>query len=226
MKIFAHHFFAVVIGLASLTLSAQDSPSDSTPPRSSVQFINAASVPSLDLEIKDFHRYEKLTPGAKIFGGHFDFTTWKLKASAGMDETALVEKSLNKVANTASTVVVIGNFQWVLDENGKKKNLQAAILNFDHELVADEKPNSLTIVNGLVDKILRISINEAEFQELPPMSHKIWRGLPEGTEARALAGSKQIRLPVKFKGDLKAGIVAFYERDGAIRFAAMPQSPF
>jgi len=226
MRFFAHSFFPAFIGLTILTLSAQDSPPDSSPPRSSVQFINAASVPNLNLEIKDFHRYEKLSPGAKIFGGHFDFTTWKLQASAGGDETAFAEKTLNKSANTSSTVVVIGNFQWILDENGKKKNLQAAILNFDHELIGDEKPNSLTIVNGLVDKILRVSINEVEFQELPPMSHKIWHGLPEGTEAKALAGSQHIRLPVKFKGDIHAGIVAFYERDGAVRFAAMPQSPF
>ena len=117
-------------------------------------------------------------------------------------------------------------YEFTNQENGKKKNLQAAILNFDHELTGDEKPNSLTIVNGLVDKILRVSINEAEFQELPPMSHKIWRGLPEGTEAKALAGSQNIRLPVKFKGDLHAGIVTFFECDGAVRFTAMPQMPF
>lgn len=226
MRLFTPCIFPTAIGLAILTLNAQDSVPDSTQQRSSVQFINAASVPNLDLEIKDFRRYDKLPQGAKIFGGHFDFTTWKIKASAGSDETAFTEKTLHKSANTASTVVVIGDFKWLLDENGQKKSLQAGILHFDHEFSSDDKPNSLTIVNGLVDRIIRVSINESEFHELPPMSHKIWKALPDGTEAKAVAGSQQIRLPVKFKGDMQAGIIAFFDREGEVCYAAMSQSPF
>ena len=123
----AFQLLAAVIGLTIQSLHAQEPIPSPTPSRSSVQFINATSVQFINLEIKDFHLYTKLKPGAKISGGHFDFTTWKLKATSEMDESAFVEKSLLKTPNTSSTVVLVGNFQWLLDENGKKLKLKHAI---------------------------------------------------------------------------------------------------
>jgi hypothetical protein len=222
----AFQLLAAVIGLTIQSLHAQEPIQSPTPSRSSVQFLNAASAKDINLEIKDFHIYKNLTPGTKIHGGHFDFTTWKLKATSGVDESALVEKSFVKTPNTSSTVVLVGNFQWLLDENGKKLKLQADILNFDHELANDKNPNVLTIVNGITDKIIRVSINESEFKEVYPMSHKTWYGLPDVSEAKAIHGKQTIRLPVKYKGDLNAGIVAFFELNGEINYAAMPQTAF
>jgi hypothetical protein len=222
----AFQLLAAVIGLTIQSLHAQEPIPSPTPSRSSVQFINATSVQFINLEIKDFHLYTKLKPGAKISGGHFDFTTWKLKATSEMDESAFVEKSLLKTPNTSSTVVLVGNFQWLLDENGKKLKLQADILNFDHELANDKNPNVLTIVNGITDKIIRVSVNESEFKEIYPMSHKTWYGLPDVSEAKAIHGKQTIRLPVKYKGDLNSGIVAFFELNGEINYAAMPQTSF
>lgn len=222
----ALQLLAAMIGLTIQSLHSQESIPSPTPSRSSVQFLNAASEKNINLEIKDFHLYTKLKPGAKISGGHFDFTTWKLKATSGMDESAFVEKSLLKAPNTSSTVVLVGNFQWLLDENGKKIKLQADILNFDHELANDKNPNSLTIVNGLADKIIRVSVNESEFKEIFPMSYKTWHGLPDVSEAKAINGTQTIRLPIKYKGDLNSGIVAFFEVNGEINYAAMPQTAF
>lgn len=222
----ALQLLAALIGLTIQSLHSQESIPSPTPSRSSVQFLNAASEEHINLEIKDFHLYTKLKPGAKISGGHFDFTTWKLKATSGMDESAFVEKSLLKAPNTSSTVVLVGNFKWLLDENGKKIKLQADILNFDHELANDKNPNSLTIVNGLADKIIRVSVNESEFKEIFPMSHKTWHGLPDVSEAKAINGTQTIRLPIKYKGDLNSGIAAFFEVNGEINYAAMPQTAF
>ena len=198
------------------------------PPHSSVQFINATSVPNLDLDIKGFHKYEKIPQGTKIAGGDFPFTSWKLRIqkSETDDPKAYFEKELHKSPNTASTVVLLGNLEWKQNANAKKQELQAAIINFDHELAADEKPNTLTIVNGLIQQILRVSINESEFLEIPPMSHHIWHGLPETIEATALIGSQQIRVPLKYNGSFQSGIVAFYEANGSIKFTAAPQLPF
>jgi hypothetical protein len=229
MKLQFFYLLPLIVFGANFACYSQEVKSSPTPPpASSVQFINATSVSNIKLDIKDFHQYPKLAQGAKISGGHFPFTTWKLRAQKadGSDEKAIVEKTFQKSPSTASTVVIIGNFEWKIEEEGKKKTLQAAILNFDHELGAEDKPNSLTIVNGLVDKILRVSINAAEFEELPPLSHKTYRGLPAKTETTGIVGSKEMKLPIKFNAALDSGIVAFYEKDGSVEFVASPQSRF
>jgi hypothetical protein len=193
-----------------------------------VQFINATSVPSLDLDIKDFHKYEKIPQGTKISGGDFPFTSWKLRIqkSSADDPKAFFEKELNKAPNTSSTVVLLGNLEWKRDVRGKNQELQASILNFDHELADDEKPNSLTIVNGVIQQILRVSINASEFLEIAPMSHHTWYSLPESIEATAIIGSQQIRVPLKYNSSFQSGIVAFYEAHGTIKFTAAPRLPF
>ena len=193
-----------------------------------MQFINATSVPNVDLDIKGFHKYEKIPQGTKISGGDFSFTSWKLRIqkSGTDDPKAFFEKELNKAPQTSSTVVLLGNFEWKRDASGKKQELQAAIVNFDHELAGDEKPNTLTIVNGLIQQILRVSINESEFLEISPMSQHIWHNLPETIAATAIIGSQQIRVPLKYNGSFQSGIVAFYEADGTIKFTAAPQLPF
>jgi hypothetical protein len=218
----------IVLGANFACYSQEVKSSPTPPPASSVQFINAASVSNIKLDIKDFHQYPKLAQGAKISGGHFPFTTWKLRAQKAddSDEKAFVEKTFQKAPSTASTVVIIGNFEWKIEDEGKKKTLQAAMLNFDHELGVEDKPNSLTIVNGLVDKILRVSINAAEFEELPPLSHKTYRGLPAKTETTGIVGSKEMKLPIKFNAALDSGIIAFYEKNGSVEFVASPQSRF
>lgn len=227
--------FAVLLsllGLCHTTAGAEESPNPANepppPPHSSVQFINATSVPSLDLDIKDFHKYEKIPQGTKISGGDFPFTSWKLRIqkSSADDPKAFFEKELNKAPNTASTVVLLGDFVWQRDPNGKKQELQAAILNFDHELADDEKPNTLTIVNGVIQQILRVSINASEFLEIAPMSHHTWYSLPETIETTAIIGSQQIRVPLKYNSSFQSGIVAFYEADGTIKFTAAPRLPF
>ena len=222
----------LAFGLCHIVAETEEttSPTNEAPPspHSSVQFINATSVPNLDLDIKGFHKYEKIPQGTKISGGDFPFTSWKLRIqkSGSTDPKAYFEKELNQAPNTASTVVLLGNLEWKQDASRKKQELQAAIVNFDHELAADEKPNTLTIVNGLIQQILRVSINESEFLEIAPMSHHIWHGLPETIEATALIGSQQIRVPLKYNGSFQSGIVAFYEADGTIKFTAAPQLPF
>jgi len=229
MKLQFFYLLPLIVFWANFACYSQEVKSSPTPPpASSVQFINATSVSNIKLDIKDFHQYPKLAQGAKISGGHFPFTTWKLRAQKAddSDEKAFVEKTFQKAPSTASTVVIIGNFEWKIENEGKKKTLQAAMLNFDHELGAEDKPNSLTIVNGLVDKILRVSINAAEFEELPPMSHKTYRGLPAKTETTGIVGSKEMKLPIKFNAALDSGIVAFYEKDGSVEFVASPQSRF
>lgn len=229
MKIQFLFLVPLMLGVVQIPSHSQEAkPSPTPPPMSSVQFINATSISNIKLDIKDFHEYPKLAQGAKISGGHFPFTTWKLRAQKadGSDEKAIVEKTFQKSPSTASTVVIIGNFEWKIEEEGKKKTLQAAMLNFDHELGAEDKPNSLTIVNGLVDKILRVSINAAEFEELPPMSHKTYRGLPAKTETTGIVGSKEMKLPIKFNAALDSGIIAFYEKNGTVEFVASPQSRF
>ena len=230
-----HFLIAILLfllGLCHTTARAEESPTPANeappPPHSSVQFINATSVPSLDLDIKDFHKYEKIPQGTKISGGDFPFTSWKLRIqkSSADDPKAYFEKELNKAPNTASTVVLLGNLEWKQDAVRKKQELQASILNFDHELAGDEKPNTLTIVNGLIQQILRVSINASEFLEIAPMSHHTWSSLPETIETTALIGSQQIRVPLKYNGSFQSGIVAFYEAEGIFKFTAAPQLPF
>ena len=230
-------FFLIAILLLAfrpclIVANAEENPSPTSEPapssHSSVQFINATSVPNLDLDIKGFHKYENIPQGTKISGGDFPFSSWKLRVqkSGSTDPKAYFEKDINKAPNTASTIVFLGNFEWERDTSSKKQELQADIVNFDHELAGDEKPNTLIIVNGLLQQILRVSINGSEFLEIAPMSHHIWHGLPETIEATSLIGSQQIRVPLKYNGSFQSGIVAFYEADGTIKFTAAPQLPF
>ena len=222
----AFQLLAAFIGLTIQSLYSQEPTPSPIPSRSSVQFINAASVPGLNLEIKNFHTYKNLKPGAKILGGHFDFTTWNLKATSGLDESAFVEKQIIKSPNTSSTIIFVGNFQWQVDESGEKLKFLGDILNIDHELANDKKPNSLTIVNGLADKIIRVSVNDTSFIDIFPMKHEVWHGLPDIIEAQALDRDKTIRLPVKFKGDIRSGIVAFFDLNGELEHVAIPQKEF
>lgn len=221
-----------LLGLCITTARSEEAPAPAneppSPPHSSVQFINATSVPNLDLDIKGFHKYEKIPQGTKISGGDFPFTSWKLRIqkNGSTDPKAYFEKELNKAPNTSSTVVLLGDFEWKRDASGKKQELQAAIVNFDHELAGDEKPNTLIIVNGLLQQILRVSISASEFLEIAPMSYHTWHGLPESIEATTLIGSQQIRVPLKYNGSFQSGIVAFYDADGTIKFTAAPQLPF
>jgi hypothetical protein len=229
MKLQYLYILSPLVMLACFSCIAQELKPSATPaPASSVQLINASSIPSITLDIIDFHKYENLPQGAKISGGHFPFTTWKLRAQQTdtSDEKAFIEKNIQKSPNTSSTAVIIGNFEWKFDEDGKKKNLQAAILNIDHELGLEDAPNSLTIINGLVDKILRVSINSDDFDELSPMSQKTYRRLPNILHPKAIIENEVIKIPIKFNNEIKGGIVAFYENDRKIKFVAMPQNPF
>ena len=103
----------LAFGLCHIVAETEEntSPTNEAPrsPHSSVQFINATSVPNLDLDIKGFHKYEKIPQGTKISGGDFPFTSWKLRIqkSGSTDPKAYFEKELNKASNSASTVGMV-----------------------------------------------------------------------------------------------------------------------
>ena len=97
-----------MLGVVQIPSHSQEAkPSPTPPPMSSVQFINATSVPNIKLAIKDFHEYPKLAQGAKISGGHFNpaVTAW-----------ALATGKIGKAKALSYTIAQIGAavFIWVM----------------------------------------------------------------------------------------------------------------
>lgn len=198
------------------------SPSPTPPPSSDVQFMNATSIPEIDLRIRNGRTYESLRQGARISGGVFDTLEWTLEMSpSGSPRPGVVSKlSFLVPSRASSTVVLVGDFAIQKDSEGKAA-LRAAILPISNTLDAGEKANRLVCINGSNEPI-KVSAPGLEEQEIPPLGVVRFLALPEALTFSVATVGKQISLPLEFV-DFQSVAIAFFIRDGTPDYVAMPQ---
>jgi hypothetical protein len=202
--------------------SQEASQSPAPLPTSDVQFINATSVPEIDLRIRDGRAYEKLRQGSRISGGAFSIVNWavEMTPSVGATEESLVKLAFSLPNQASSTVVLAGDFVKAKDDLGKE-TLRAAILPLPNNLGAGESANRLVFVNGLKQPV-KIGAPGFKEQEVPSMGVVKISALPQAITFHAVATGKPIDLPIAFV-EFQSIVIALFERDGLVDYVAMPQ---
>lgn len=149
---------------------------------------------------------------------------WEIdaKPTSSTDSNQLLTSSFTLTERQSVTLVLIGDFSLVQDANGKE-SLRAAVLSVNNGGKSGQKPNRLTIVNGLPSSSVKIVIEEVGAREISPMTTQEWLELPAGIRASATANGQSLDLPIEFVPPVQNVVIALYERDGELDYVAMPQ---
>lgn len=195
------------------------------PPLSSVQFINAASLEAVDLNVHNGRIYKNLQPGSRISGGAFSRQDWKLSFHpSGREEKQLTaHASLSLSRGESRAVVLIGDARLV-HEQGERPVLRSKIFDFSSAFSDGERPNRLIVVNGHPELPLEIAPHAGIRREVPPMSSVTIAALPAAILIRAAIGKKHFDLPMEFLPPTQSVVVCFYLRAGQPDYVVMSQS--
>ncbi|HEY5744777.1 MAG TPA: hypothetical protein VIU12_01765, partial [Chryseolinea sp.] len=191
---------------------------------SSVEMLNATSVPSISLAIAGLGEHPVFPQGAKIAGGAFPLTNWKLLARPknATSELGEVESEFKAQPGSSSTAVIIGDFL-VEKEEGKKPKTRAAIVVLPGEFVSPDKPNRLILINGIPDKAIEINLDNGASDVVDSLAEKRWSGLPHSVSVAAKVEGVIMKVPIEFVDPTRSAVVAFYLKDGKPAFVASAQ---
>lgn len=204
---------------------SQNSP-ESPPPESFVQFMNATSVPLVDLAIEGGRKYSSLKQGARISGGIYPQTEFSITAvpSNNPPDVQQIRANLDLKSDKASTVVLLGDWQplekdQVLEQQSEPK-IRAKILQISHSIPAGLQPNRLTIVNGLAEQPLEVLIPDKDPIWIPAMEQASVDSLPRAFLFKATTKEKVFEIPLEFN-PTKSISIAFFQKDSDPDFTVM-----
>lgn len=169
-------FLVVVTGLFAFgnTAFAQDR---EEPKLSSLQIINATSVPSLALKRDDTLAYPVFAQGRQISGGPIERQRWLLDASPSDSNVSISTIEILEDRESV-TLVIVGDFSELkveaipspipagFERINSEILLRAGFLRFDNSRVAGGA-KAITVCNAVPDGELAVSLNSAAAVVLP-----------------------------------------------------------
>ncbi|MEM1158058.1 MAG: hypothetical protein AAF571_13485 [Verrucomicrobiota bacterium] len=192
-------------------------------PQTSVQIVNATSVPEISLMVDQKMYYPKFPQG--LYTG--DAPTPKLKPLYTVTDLATntqVDHQISYDSNTHQSLIITGDFQMVPAEESKtdateemsdESSVEPRVnfLLLSHDLSADEQPLRYRFHNGLVDQ--KIIINDGQNgQWLEPGRILNFYGQPMVKTFTATIGDKTHSVLIRQEGSARNCTVIFYEKAG------------
>lgn len=228
-RIYSRRHAAIAIFFAALSTASfalcEEADTAKKTGESSLEFLNAVSVPAISLKIDGLGEHPFVPQGAKIAGGAFPLTNWKLlvrprNATADMGE---IESELKIQPGSSSTAVIVGDF--VIEKgDATKPKPRATILAIAGDFVDPEKPNRLVLINGIPSQNIEVKLDNGNSAILPPLAEMRWTELGSSVEVTAQIDGKSINVPIAFLAPTRSAIVAFYLKDGQPTFMASGQN--
>lgn len=197
-------------------------------PKTSVQIVNATSVPEISLMVDEQMYYPKFPQG--LYTG--DAPTPKLKpkyTATDLFSKTKVEHQITYESDTQQSLIITGDFQLVAEEEElsedtpDKKSDEPELKPrvhfqvFSHDLENGEQPLRYRFHNGLVDQ--RIIINDGETaQWVEPGKTLNFYGQPMIKTFTATINKEMQTVLIRQEGTPRNCTVIFYEKNGKPTF--------
>ena len=220
---------SVSFGLAALLVLMLDSLAQGQPfpGTTSVQIVNATSVPAIALRINDRLAYESFPQGLKSA----DSPTSTLKATyeAEDKQTGRFAKSaeINYKPGTNQSLVILGDFSTeppagtlrrpgrALVGNGEQHPPSILFQVFSH--AAKEAPVRVRIINGMPGKSLTFVAGKEEIV-VEPGNSAVLDGQPTFAHYRAKADGGEISVLMRQEGLVRNAMIIFFLKNGRPAF--------
>jgi hypothetical protein len=227
--IFVTRRTSVSFGLAVLLVLLLDSRArgQPLPGTSSVQIVNATSVPVIALRINDRLAYESFPQGLKSA----DSPTSALKATyeAEDKQTGRLARSaeINYKPGTNQSLIILGDFSTdppagmigrpdhALVGNGEQYPPRVFFQVFSH--AAREAPVRVRIINGMPGKSLRFVAGREEIV-VEPGNSAILTGQPAFAHYQAKTEGEEISVVMRQEGLVRNAMIIFFLKDGRPAF--------
>lgn len=222
-------FFSVTgIFVACLAASAQ-SPAPSPPPTTSVQIVNATSVPNIVLKINDKTVYPNFPTANYTGDAPIKTLTAVYVAENKMGGEAAKSQSISYEPNTNQSLVIIGDFGTKAPpgtllqpdssplDPGKPFPPSVLFQVFSHAVERGDQPVRLRIINGMPGKRLKFTASQKSLEILPGFNEVITGQSPIASYSAEIDGET---LPVQLHqvSLIRNGLVVFYLKDGKPAF--------
>jgi hypothetical protein len=169
------------------------SPTTTPPPSTSIQIVNATSVPSISLEVNGRMDYPEFPQGEFTADAPTQGLTYRYKATNKSDGAIVSAKPITYKNLENQTLLLLGDFSKETEEGkippivnpanqeetGKLFPPNLIFRVYSHQEGASESPVRVRIINGMPRKMLRLKANASSSQtDLFPGDEKKLSGQP------------------------------------------------
>ena len=196
-------------------------------PTTSVQIVNATSVPNIALKVNGQSSYPEFAQGLYTADAPVDFLT--AVYSSKFQDLEVKSEEFVFSPRTHQSIVILGDFSTrtppgalpqpaqPLSVPDKSYPPNILFLHFPHELESQEKSLRLTVVNGIPGKVLSFSDGASSREINPGENVKVYGQSPIATY---IAKVDELEIPVLMRqeGLLRNALVVFYLKDGKPSF--------
>jgi len=219
MNFFHLGLLTSISALSFSILSAQETDSFS-----SVQFVNATSVPSLELEVNGRVWHRKMPPARATSPGKFPFHVWKIQAGPSDAKTRL--HVTPEISRGGSYVIVfVGDFEPVKEDEPnsifKNSPKRAAAITLDNKLGASERMNRVRLVNADAEETIVATVDNQAPQHILPLQTITFSDIPAAANVKVTASSQTLDIPLLILPPSKGVTIAIFNDGKTFRAATV-----
>lgn len=232
-------FLAILVLICGDKISAQQ-PSPSPPPTTSIQVVNATSVPSISLEVNGQLIFPDFSQG-KVSGNPFvEGLNYRYKATNKADGVSVNSQPITFKNLENQTLLLIGDFSDEAEEgslpqpkpalpiegNSTKSNPPSLIFRtYFHQAALEKPPLQIRIINGMPRKILKMQLpNSQNTLDLLPGEEKELVGQPPVHKYFFEVDGKMIPVLMNQDGNPVNANIVFYLKDNEPAFKRFGES--
>jgi len=185
-------YFVIQTCCQVLATDPTASPTPTPPPTTSVQIVNATSVPSISLEVNDRLDYPDFPQGELTSDAPTEGLIYRYKATNKSDGIAVSPKPITYKNMENQTLLLIGDFSKGAEEGKMPQPVQEKILEeklkqnppnfiarvYSHQKSVSKPPVHLRVINGMPRKVLRFKLLNNAPIDLLPGDEKEFTGEP------------------------------------------------
>jgi hypothetical protein len=234
--------FFVIICEKSFLASAQQplSPTNlEPPPKTSVQIVNATSVPLISLEVNGRMDYPQFPQGQFSSNAPIDGLTYRYKIVNKLDGTFFYPEPITYVSRENQTLLLLGDFslsdpegkmpqlvqQTVVEETNQKIPPNLVMRVYSHQKDLEKKPVCIRIINGMPRKMLRFRSPETNSDVLLNPGDEIQlEGQPLVQTYYFLVDATPIQVPMRQEENPLNANIVFYLENKTPKFMRFYQS--
>lgn len=224
--------FLPLVSPAQVPLDAGTAAPAPLPDFTYVQFVNAATPPSISIKLNGREMYPDFRPGEKTTPGALPVLDGTIEVTDKTSGRSIAQKF--KLARNAShSIVIVGDFQPIPVEKektedpetskGEKKRPNAAVYFLDHSMAGDETRLRYRLLNGVVGQPVNWADSSGQILACEPGKTAVFSGKKEKESMTVEVGRDKI--PIRIHQDTPFRNLTFvvFLKAGKPTFATIPE---
>lgn len=223
----------LLLALTSAACFSQESPSPTPtpPPTTSVQIINATSVPSISLSVNGRNDYPDFPQGLYTGDAPTEMLSVKYLATDKASNASIESDLIRYEPNKNYSLIIMGDFSTdvppgqlpqpgVTYETPEKPYPPNVLFRVhSHDLKTSESPVRLTVINAMPRKNLQFGISSTPKKHIAPGSELILSNQPASFEYEAEIDGEKIPVLMNQEGNVRNALIIFYLKEGKPAFS-------